>query len=904
LYIEEELKKEKKVAVETKKEGDKADEKKTDAPATSDKTDDKKADDAKPSTAASAAATDEKAPAATTTTTATAASDDKKKDDEKKVDSSAAAAPATDAASSSTTATPAAAAPVTATEVKKDGDASAAVVAAAKKADDDKSAPPAVTAATAASSATATATSTTEAKKEGDDDKKDKDATKTTGDAAKVEAPKVEGDKKDADTKKDGDKDAKKEDAKKEDAKKEEGKKEETKKIDLFAGTKTKIEKLPSTSSSGLEKVSSKTKPKKASPASSDGSETKNNAQYPPNEDEGKETELDASVLSQTTGPRHVSLGIQRFKDVNSSSMTMPYFRSLLVHDPSDLKDRSERLERERSLFSRHPPTSTTTTTTATPAPVTAPVPSTSSLPTTGPSPTPKLASALREIFERHAEGKDARLPQSSFTEMFGYGDTGLAEELLGITLADPTKYPLVDGGYTLDTLTSLVVSHILLNPESINTIMEWLEACGYDRSIELNHYTDADEAMESQERETWTVQTDHQLMALLQQLGDRCGENNLVKLGATQLRPKEDDLRSYATLEGISLPSLRLRFTFLKKFNLLFAAALPLIDLKRTDDNESIAGLVRSSRIFVFTGVKVDFFQKMLDLTAEPCKPPQVTLNRVKLQSMVDTGESVDFMRDTLFGRTFHQLRSMDPFKLRPVRPQGAEPFMAFEVVIKGEHVVGEGGPYRQFFTDVGHELQNPVYNCPLFTPSPNQVGKAGENRDKFMIRPSSSSTSMIQMYEFLGLLFGCCIRTGVRFPLDLPPFVWKPLVNDSLTRYDLEQVDKHAADTLKYIESVDEKDFDTAIVETFTARLSDKSTVELKDNGANIKVTYENRKEYIHLVLAARLSEHRQQIDAIRRGIALSLPLQLLNLLTWMVLLPFSSQLYSVVLTSCSFL
>lgn len=43
----------------------------------------------------------------------------------------------------------------------------------------------------------------------------------------------------------------------------------------------------------------------------------------------------------------------------------------------------------------------------------------------------------------------------------------------------------------------------------------------------------------------------------------------------------------------------------------------------------------------------------------------------------------------------------------LRPTKPTGSVPHIAFEIVFKNEHVVGEGGPYRQFFADVSKELQ-----------------------------------------------------------------------------------------------------------------------------------------------------------------------------------------------------
>lgn len=59
------------------------------------------------------------------------------------------------------------------------------------------------------------------------------------------------------------------------------------------------------------------------------------------------------------------------------------------------------------------------------------------------------------------------------------------------------------------------------------------------------------------------------------------------------------------------------------------------------------------------------------------------------------------------MFSMAHDQLQDMDLGLLRPKKPLGAEPHIAFEIVFKNEHVVGEGGPYRQFFADVSKELQ-----------------------------------------------------------------------------------------------------------------------------------------------------------------------------------------------------
>lgn len=56
-------------------------------------------------------------------------------------------------------------------------------------------------------------------------------------------------------------------------------------------------------------------------------------------------------------------------------------------------------------------------------------------------------------------------------------------------------------------------------------------------------------------------------------------------------------------------------------------------------------------------------------------------------------------------------------------------------------------------------------------------------------MLNPSASSPSLIELYEFLGVLFGCCIRTGVRCALDCAPFVWKAIADEELVKADLSE-------------------------------------------------------------------------------------------------------------------
>lgn len=62
-----------------------------------------------------------------------------------------------------------------------------------------------------------------------------------------------------------------------------------------------------------------------------------------------------------------------------------------------------------------------------------------------------------------------------------------------------------------------------------------------------------------------------------------------------------------------------------------------------------------------------------------------------------------------SMFMQAYDQIRVLDLSLLWSSKPIGAEPHLSFIVVFKGEHVVGEGGPYRQFFADLSSELQPP---------------------------------------------------------------------------------------------------------------------------------------------------------------------------------------------------
>ena len=95
-----------------------------------------------------------------------------------------------------------------------------------------------------------------------------------------------------------------------------------------------------------------------------------------------------------------------------------------------------------------------------------------------------------------------------------------------------------------------------------------------------------------------------------------------------------------------------------------------------------------------------------------------------------------------------FLGLEKVNPWRLRPRTADMAPPHLAFEVKFQKEHVVGEGGPYREFFDEICRELQSPDGLLSLLVPCPNQLLSFGENREKFI--PGARRTDYLSLKKY----------------------------------------------------------------------------------------------------------------------------------------------------------
>ncbi|GAB9463599.1 hypothetical protein Gpo141_00001053 [Globisporangium polare] len=509
----------------------------------------------------------------------------------------------------------------------------------------------------------------------------------------------------------------------------------------------------------------------------------------------------------------------------------------------------------------------------------------------------PQVADFLRHVFVQvGSDGKEdfvdgfASVLRSEISQIGSSTESKNAVEAFTALVGMQSRCDQIDSEAFASEAITGGLDAVLTKPTAI---YRWLRKSGYDLQFDLNHYPSIDAALYAQTK--WTFQMDCQLIAMSKALSSSIGVLTLSELCPSHIRAKEH-AQEYHLLAQLETRDLRLRFTVLKSLNRLLLEALPLVNLRPWSDPNSLRNRIVSIRQLIFPGVKIRFFAQTQDNTSLGCginapeggsKRPMVTLDRRKIfgRRTLDLPLSLSDPKRSLFASTMKQLSGIKPPFLRAKRPMGAsDPFVAFIVIFAGENVVGEGGPYRQLFNDISNELLSP--GNPLFIPTQNNATKIGEYRERFVPKPSSTSKEQLQMFEFVGLLMGCCLRTGVRLNIRLAPIVWKMLVKQSLAFTDLENVDFSLCESLKYLETEATEGGLSSIdvlYESFTSTLSDGAVVELKANGRNIPVTKENCKEYIRLVKATRLQECKLQVDAMLRGMSKIVPVQLLQLCVW---------------------
>lgn len=64
--------------------------------------------------------------------------------------------------------------------------------------------------------------------------------------------------------------------------------------------------------------------------------------------------------------------------------------------------------------------------------------------------------------------------------------------------------------------------------------------------------------------------------------------------------------------------------------------------------------------------------------------------MNKDLSSPVPSSGVTVKFKEEFIFTKAFDQLKNIPTTMMRPIKPGGTDPFIAFEINLKGEHVMG----------------------------------------------------------------------------------------------------------------------------------------------------------------------------------------------------------------------
>lgn len=301
-------------------------------------------------------------------------------------------------------------------------------------------------------------------------------------------------------------------------------------------------------------------------------------------------------------------------------------------------------------------------------------------------------------------------------------------------------------------------------------------------------------------------------------------------------------------------------------------------LDLHSASRPLHLRNIITNQKHRMISTIKRSVWEDALERTAEPGLAYELAIDRPKAMRHRLSGRIDTDGRYTVFAQAFRQLTALGGSQFR-------RKSAVFSVSFLGENAQDAGGPYRETLAQFTEELHST--QLPLLIASSNTQHNVGAAREKWVLNPSSTSGTSLQMFEFLGKMMGAAMRSQEYMPLQIALLIWKKLTGEPVTSDDLTLVDSMIVNSMKKIRTIDQCGvtadmFEDIVMETFTTLSTDNRTMALKPNGANVPVTFDSRIAFADLVEAYRLSEFDVQIEAILRGLATVVPVHLLSLFT----------------------
>eukprot|EP01017_Pseudomicrothorax_dubius_P006610 TRINITY_DN11923_c0_g1_i3.p1 TRINITY_DN11923_c0_g1~~TRINITY_DN11923_c0_g1_i3.p1 ORF type:complete len:524 (+),score=146.30 TRINITY_DN11923_c0_g1_i3:65-1636(+) len=342
-----------------------------------------------------------------------------------------------------------------------------------------------------------------------------------------------------------------------------------------------------------------------------------------------------------------------------------------------------------------------------------------------------------------------------------------------------------------------------------------------------------------------------------------------------------EELSQHYPNMKSVPIHILRVRAKTIIEINRIMKELMEEYEILQTEEKFRVYSQLAPFFRVVLWQTKQKLIDRIIELQTEDDPGVSVKVNRLRAKNFARQG-LVDHRGEfTVFGQVFHQIKEENYSCFRMNKDA-----RAFEVKFVGEGAIDAGGPFREGLSLIFAEIQSKV--LPLLIPSPNQKNNIGMYREKWIINPNSKSPENLKMFQFFGAFLGYLFRSRTYQVLDLPSIFWKQLLGQRPNIKDIEAIDRLTVQVLQDLENIEEKGitketFDDCFDYCFVTNLSDGSEYVLVPNGKEIRVTFENRREFIALTTEARINESRIQMEYIRKGFYSIIPNGAAALLTW---------------------
>uniref|UniRef100_A0A8L8Q488 HECT-type E3 ubiquitin transferase n=1 Tax=Heligmosomoides polygyrus TaxID=6339 RepID=A0A8L8Q488_HELPZ len=195
---------------------------------------------------------------------------------------------------------------------------------------------------------------------------------------------------------------------------------------------------------------------------------------------------------------------------------------------------------------------------------------------------------------------------------------------------------------------------------------------------------------------------------------------------------------------------------------------------------------------------------------------------------------------RETLFEDSYRHIMEKTPAELRH----------KLWIEFFGETGLDYGGVTREWFFLLSHEIFNPYYGLFEYSATDNYT---------LQINPHSAACNPdhLSYFYFIGKVMGMAIYHGKLLDaFFIRPF-YKMMLGKKITLFDMESVDNAYYNSLIYIKDNDPEELELTFA-VDDCVFGETQTIELIENGREVRVTEANKEEYIEAVPSVACGGH----------------------------------------------